>query len=118
MVNILQYIWVSNHTLYTLNLHDVISQLYFKKKKKRKRKKEKKGGSLHGTVEMNLIMGSIPGLAQRVKDLALLWLWCRPTAVAPIGPLAWEPPYAVGAALKSEKKNKKQKQKKKQRILQ
>ena len=26
--------------------------------------------------------GSIPGLAQRVKDLALLWLWCRPAAAA------------------------------------
>ena len=24
----------------------------------------------------------IPGLAQRVKDLALLWLWCRPVATA------------------------------------
>ena len=41
-----------------------------------------------------------------VLDLALLWLWYRPLAVAPIRPLAWEPPYAVGAALKSEKKEK------------
>ena len=32
----------------------------------------------------------------------LLWLWCRQAAVAPIGPLAWEPPYAVGAALKKQ----------------
>ena len=24
------------------------------------------------------------------SDLALLWLWCRPTAVASIGPLALE----------------------------
>ena len=37
-------------------------------------------------------------------DLALLWLWCRPAAVAPIGSLAWELPHAVGAALKSNKK--------------
>ena len=44
--------------------------------------------------------GSIPGLAQWVKDLVLLWLRCRPAATAPIGPLAWEPPYAVGVALK------------------
>ena len=36
-------------------------------------------------------------------DPALLWLWCRPAATAPIGPLAWEPPYAVGAALKKKK---------------
>ena len=33
---------------------------------------------------------------------ALLWLWCRPAAVALIRPLAREPPYAVGAALKSK----------------
>ena len=39
----------------------------------------------------------------------LLWLWCRQVALAPVQPLAWEPPYAVGEALKS-KKNKKQKQ--------
>ena len=37
-------------------------------------------------------------------DPKLLWLWCRPAAVAPIGPLAWELPYAVGSALKSKKK--------------
>ena len=47
---------------------------------------------------------SIPDLAQWVKDLALLWLWCRPAATALILPLSWEPPYAAGAALKSQKK--------------
>ena len=26
----------------------------------------------------------IPGLDQWVKDLALLWLWCRPVATAPV----------------------------------
>ena len=52
------------------------------------------------------VAGSIPGLAQRVKDQALpvscvagcrrgsdptlLWLWLRPVATAPIRPLAWE----------------------------
>ena len=40
------------------------------------------------------------------SDLALLWLWCRPAAVAPIRSLAWELPYAAGAALKSKKKRK------------
>ena len=33
-----------------------------------------------------------------------LWLWCSPAAVVLIGPLAWELPYASGAALKRPKK--------------
>ena len=33
-------------------------------------------------------------------DPALLWLWCSSLVTAPIVPLAWEPPYAVGAVLK------------------
>ena len=41
--------------------------------------------------------------------LMLLWLWCRPAAVAPNGPLVWEPPYAKGAALKRQKKKKERK---------
>ena len=70
--------------------------------------------------------GSMPGLAQWVKgsgivvscgvgrrrssDPKLLWLWCRPAAAAPIPPLAlaWELPYAAGAALKTKKKKKRQ----------
>ena len=44
------------------------------------------------------VAGSIPGLAQRVGDPALLRLWRRPAATAPIRPLAWESPYAMGAA--------------------
>ena len=35
-------------------------------------------------------------------DPALLWLWCRPAAVAPTRPLAWELPYAAGTALKGK----------------
>ena len=57
--------------------------------------------------------GSIPGLDQWVgdwcclscgvgrrcsSDPALLWLWHRLAAVAPITPLAWEPPCAAGVA--------------------
>ena len=37
-------------------------------------------------------------------DPELLWLWCRLAAIALIGPLAWELPYAAGVALKSRKK--------------
>ena len=52
------------------------------------------------------VVGSIPALAQWVKELALLWLWCRLAATAPIKPLAWEPPHAAGAAQEIEKKTK------------
>ena len=46
------------------------------------------------------------------SDPLLLWLWCRLVATAPIGPLAWEPPYATGAALEKAKRQKKKKKKK------
>ena len=67
--------------------------------------------------------GSIPGFAQWVKgsgiamscgeghrhgwDLAWLWLWRRLAPVAPVQPIAWEPPNARGAALKRQDKKKK-----------
>ena len=41
------------------------------------------------------------------SDLVLLWLWRRPAAEALIRPLAWDPSYAAGAALKKLKKKKK-----------
>ena len=61
------------------------------------------------------VAGSVPALAQwvavscgvgyrRGSDPALLWLWHRLAATAPIRPLAWERPYAVGAAQEIEKK--------------
>jgi len=37
----------------------------------------------------------------------LLWLWHRPVAIAPITPLACEPPYAEGTALEKAKRQKK-----------
>ena len=45
---------------------------------------------------------------RRGSDPMLLWLWCRPVATAPIGPLAWEPPYAVGVAQEIAKRQKKE----------
>jgi len=39
-------------------------------------------------------------------DPVLWWLWHRLAATALIRPLAWEPPYAVGAALEKGKKTK------------
>lgn len=44
----------------------------------------------------------------------MLWLWCKPTAAAPIPrlgiSLTWEIPYAAGVALKRQKKKKKKKE--------
>ena len=71
------------------------------------------------------VVGSIPGLASvgwgsgialscgvshRCGSYPeLLWLWCRLAATPPIQLLAWEPPYAAGAALGKKKKKKRQK---------
>ena len=72
-------------------------------------------------------MGLIPGPSQWVRgshiatshcvpcsvghthgmDQALLWLWCRSAAAAPIQLLAWEPPYAAGVVLEKRKKTSK-----------
>ena len=48
---------------------------------------------------MSCGVGHRPG-----SDPGLLWLLCRLAAVALIGSLAWEPPCAIGTALKSKKK--------------
>ena len=41
--------------------------------------------------------------SRRHLDPALLWLWRRVAATAPIGLLTWELPYALGEALKKNK---------------
>ena len=55
------------------------------------------------------------GGRRHISDLVLLWLWCRPSAVAPVRPLTWEPPHAAGCSPQKDKKLKK-KIKKIQRI--
>ena len=41
---------------------------------------------------------------RRGLDPTLLWLWRRQVAAAPIRPLAWEPPCAMGVAQEMAKK--------------
>ena len=41
---------------------------------------------------------------RRGSDPTLLWLWSRLVATSPVRLLAWELPYADGAALKEKKK--------------
>ena len=40
---------------------------------------------------------------RRGSEPAWVWLWWRPAAAALIRPLAWELPYAAGAALRRPK---------------
>ena len=40
------------------------------------------------------------------SDVVFLWLGCRLAATALIRPLAWEPPYASGAAVEKAKRQK------------
>ena len=46
---------------------------------------------------------SYGGGHRRGSDLEVLWLWRRLAATASIGPLAREPPYTAGEALKRQK---------------
>ena len=50
------------------------------------------------------------------SDPELLWLWHGLAAIAPIRPLAWEPPYAEGVALKKQKNKKQKKKERKKKI--
>ena len=45
----------------------------------------------------------------------LLWLWGRLAAAAPILPLAWELPYAIGRKKERKKEGKKERKKEKER---
>ena len=50
------------------------------------------------------------------SDPMLLWLQHRPAATALIRPLAWDPPYAVGAALEKARRLKKKKEEEEEEI--
>ena len=45
----------------------------------------------------------------------MLWLWCRLAAVASIRSVAWELPYAAGAALKKQEQKKKERERERER---
>ena len=49
--------------------------------------------------------------SQTGSDPTLLWLWCRLAATDTIQPIAWEPPYTTGVALKRQKVKKKKEKK-------
>ena len=44
----------------------------------------------------------------QTRHVAVLWLWCRLAAIAPIPSLAWKLPCALGAALKKKDRKKKE----------
>ena len=53
---------------------------------------------------LQMQFGSCVAVALAYLDLAWLWRWHRPVATALIRPVAWEPPYATGMALKKKTK--------------
>ena len=89
-------------------LYNTENQLYFNYKiKKQQNRSSHCGSAVMNPISNHEDMGSIPGLAQWVKDP--MSLWHRLIAAALIRPLDWELPYATGAALKRQTKQNKTK---------
>ena len=100
----------------------MLHTIYYQGNAGEKKKKDTAGvpiviQGVKSSTSVHKDVGLIPGLNQWVKgsgiatsggivcrrslDLALLWLWCKPIPL-----LAWELPYASGAALKTKAKTK------------
>ena len=84
--------------------------------KKTKKKKKKQIRLVYRRMQVQTL-ASLSGLRikrchelcvgrRRSSDSALLWLWYWPAAIALIRLLAWEPPYAAGAAQEKAKRQK------------
>ena len=56
-------------------------------------------------AQIGIVVDRNPQVAQQVKDPVL----AVAVVTAPVRPLAWEPPYAMGVALEKTKKEKKKK---------
>ena len=102
------FLWSQEVAMYPLSVNPIPEVITILTSKTRRSEYPLWLSGLRNPTSIHAAAGSIPGLTQCVKDLAWLWLWCRPAASAPVQPLAWELPYATGAALKG-KKNKKPK---------
>ena len=64
---------------------------------------------------MKITTIGVPTMAQWI--LGTMRLWVQSLAVAPIQPIAWETPYAMGEALKSQKVKKSKKKERKSQLL-
>ena len=62
-----------------------------------------RSGSIPGLAQYSAVSGGVSRRCSSCPKALWLWLWCRPEAVAPIGPPSLEPPWGTGAALKKKR---------------
>ena len=63
---------------------NILTEILLKKKKKGKSKSSRCASVAMNPISILEDEGSIPSPAQWVKDPVLLWLWCKPVAIAPM----------------------------------
>ena len=63
-----------------------------------------RSGSIPGLAQYGAVSGGVSRRCSSCPKALWLWLWCRPEAVAPIGPPSLEPPWGTGAALKKKER--------------